>query len=287
VYGEALAANMAETSILDPTNPYSASKAAAEMMVKGYVKSHGLPAVMIRLNNVMGPHQYPEKVIPKFISLLRRGRPLLLHGDGQHSRRYLYAGDAAEAFDTILHKAEIGQTYNVDSQDEVSNLQLAQKLLNLFDLTDSAAWILHTRDRKFNDRRYAVDGSKLHSLGWKQRTSFDAALRMTVDWYGKFAGWFGDIEGVLTAHPVVKGDHVVQPAGISVPQAGGQDTEGSTLDGFVRETQAGALDAFVRETQSARDAEQKSKTMPTASVTSNGGSQNGGKKRKADRISDE
>ena len=96
-------------------------------------------------------------MIPKFINLLRRGKPLLLHGDGQHTRRYLYAGDAAEAFDTILHKGELGQTYNVDSQDEVSNLQLAEKLLGLFGLADArASWIQHTRDRKFNDRRYAV-----------------------------------------------------------------------------------------------------------------------------------
>ncbi|OQN97232.1 hypothetical protein B0A48_16774 [Cryoendolithus antarcticus] len=208
VYGEALAADLAESSTLDPSNPYSASKAAAEMIVKGYVKSHKLPAVVIRLNNVMGPHQYPEKVIPKFINLLRRQMPLLLHGDGQHTRRYLYAGDAAEAFDTILHKGEIGQIYNVDSRDEISNIGLAEKLLNLFGLTDKSTWIQHTHDRKFNDRRYAVDGSKLRQLGWEQRTKFEDALAATVDWYGKFENWFGDIEGVLTAHPVVKGDHV-------------------------------------------------------------------------------
>jgi hypothetical protein len=223
-------------------------------------------------------------VIPKFISLLRRGRPLLLHGDGQHSRRYLYAGDAAEAFDTILHKGEIGQTYNVDSRDEVSNLQLAEKLLGLFDLTDKAAWILHTRDRKFNDRRYAVDGSKLQSLGWKQRTSFDAALRMTVDWYGKFANWFGDIEGVLTAHPVVKGDHVVQPAGVvsvSVPLADGHEATAGALDAFVLESKASALDSSMMETDAEVAQPKKAmKAMPAAK-----GASNGAKKRKADRIS--
>nr|OQO25500.1 hypothetical protein B0A51_04704 [Rachicladosporium sp. CCFEE 5018] len=208
VYGEALAADLVESSTLDPSNPYSASKAAAEMIVKGYVKSHKLPAVVIRLNNVMRPHQYPEKVIPKFINLLRRQMPLLLHGDGQHTRQYLYAGDAAEAFDTILHKGEIGQTYNVDSRDEISNIGLAEKLLDLFGLTDKSIWIQHTHDRKFNDRRYAVDGKKLRQLGWEQRTKFEDALAATVDWYGKFENWFGDIEGVLTAHPVVEGDHV-------------------------------------------------------------------------------
>ena len=282
-------------------------------------------------------------MIPKFINLLRRGKPLLLHGDGQHTRRYLYAGDAAEAFDTILHKGEIGETYNVDSKDEISNLQLAEKLIGLFGMTDSGNWIQYTRDRKFNDRRYAVDGSKLEKLGWKQRTSFDAALQVTVDWYGKFAGWFGDIEGVLTAHPVVKGDHVVQPVGNSqlgvgqetkidhsakkldaadafakrdifgvyaakLQQSGGQDTNDDAFDRFTKEldaayalarkevsatyaaklqqvdgqeTKAGALHSCVKD----RDAPGKSKAVPAANIGSNGGSQNGNKKRKADKIS--
>jgi hypothetical protein len=172
---------------------------------------------------------------------------------------------------------------------KVSNLQLAEKLLGLFDLTDKAAWILHTRDRKFNDRRYAVDGSKLHALGWKQRTSFDAALRMTVDWYGKFANWFGDIEGVLTAHPVVKGDHVVQPAGVvsldSVPLADGHEATAGALDAFVLESKASALDSSMMETDAEVTQPKKAKTMPAAKSASNGGSQNGAKKRKADRIS--
>jgi hypothetical protein len=121
----------------------------------------------------------------------------------------LYAGDAAEAFDTILHQGEMGQIYNVDSRDEISNIQLAEKLLGIFGLKDKQAWIQHTHDRKFNDRRYAVDGSKLRKLGWEQRTSFDDALASTVEWYEKCEGWFGEIESVLTAHPVVVGDHVV------------------------------------------------------------------------------
>lgn len=223
-------------------------------------------------------------MIPKFINLLRRGKPLLLHGDGQHTRRYLYAGDAAEAFDTVLHRGEIGQTYNVDSQDEISNLQLAEKLLGLFGLTDSATWIQHTRDRKFNDRRYAVDGSKLRKLGWEQRTKFEAALEATVDWYGKFSGWFGDIESVLTAHPVVKGDHVVQNVETSLKPRDGEDAK------------AGAFELFAAHANATSKA-RKDDALPNAKATqpahavgamSNGSSQNGGgKKRKADKISSE
>lgn len=208
---------------------------------------------------------------------------MLLHGDGQHTRRYLYAGDAAEAFDTILHRGEIGETYNVDSQDEVSNMQLAEKLLGLFGLTDSAAWIQHTHDRKFNDRRYAVDGSKLRKLGWEQRTRFDAALEATVDWYGRFSGWFGDIEGVLTAHPVVKGDHVVQPVEAPLKQADCQDAKAGAFEHFAKH-----VNASNKAKQD--DGSQKVNATQAAHVVggkSNGDSQNGGKKRKADKISSE
>ena len=135
--------------------------------------------------------------------------PLLLHGDGQHTRRFLYAGDAADAFDTILHKGEIGEIYNVDSRHEISNLDLAKKLLDIFGFADTDRWIQHTKDRLFNDRRYAVDGTKLRKLGWDQKTSLEDALAATVEWYSNFAGWFGDIERVLTAHPVVQGDHLL------------------------------------------------------------------------------
>lgn len=210
--------------MLDPTNPYAASKVGAEACVQSFVKSFKIPAVIIRLNNVMGPHQYPEseslptsqvkltqasEVIPKFINLLRRKRPLLIHGDGLHTRRYLYAGDAAEAFDTILHRGTMGEIYNVDSAYEYSNIEVAKKLLGAFGISDTASWIQHADDRAFNDRRYAVDGTKLRNLGWKQTTTFDEALAITVDWYNRFSTWWGDIEGVLSAHPIVQGDHII------------------------------------------------------------------------------
>ncbi|KXT15014.1 hypothetical protein AC579_7773 [Pseudocercospora musae] len=207
VYGEVAmdAADLTEHSILAPTNPYAASKAAAEMYVRAYVQSFQLPVVMIRLNNVYGPHQKVE-VIPKFINLLQRGKPLWIHGDGQNTRRYLYAGDAADAFDTILHKGEIGQIYNVDSRDEISNLGLADRLLRRFGVSDKQNTIQHTRDRPFNDMRYAVDGTKLRKLGWSQKVSFEEGLTNTVAWYGKFSGWWGNIENILAPFPEVKHD---------------------------------------------------------------------------------
>ncbi|KAJ4119854.1 hypothetical protein NW768_010444 [Fusarium equiseti] len=217
VYGEVKDNDddLLETSILAPTNPYAASKAAAEMLVQSYQKSFKLPAIIVRSNNVYGPHQYPEKIIPKFICLLNRQRPLVLHGDGMPTRRYLYAGDAADAFDTILHKGQIGQIYNVGSHDEVSNLELSSMLLDRMRISHDTPeqlrrWIKYTRDRPFNDRRYAVDGSKLKRLGWEQKVSIDEGLKITVDWFTQFGeSWWGDISHVLTPFPTVSDGEMV------------------------------------------------------------------------------
>jgi dTDP-D-glucose 4,6-dehydratase len=151
---------------------------------------------------------------------LNRGQPLVLHGDGTPTRRYLYAGDAADAFDTILHKGAIGQIYNVGSYDEISNKELCAKLLTYLDIPhatqeDLHKWVKHTHDRPFNDRRYAVDGTKLRQLGWDQKTSFEKGLSTTVDWYKKFGEqWWGDITKVLTPFPEVtqKGEVVASSA---------------------------------------------------------------------------
>lgn len=149
------------------------------------------------------------EIIPKFTCLLNRGKPVVLHGDGSPTRRYLFAGDAADAFDTILHKGQVGQIYNVGSQDEISNLELCGKLLDSMGIEHDTPelfrkWIKYTHDRPFNDRRYAVDGGKLRKLGWEQKTNLEQGLRMTVDWYRQFGEiWWGDISHVLTPFPVV------------------------------------------------------------------------------------
>ncbi|KAK0622909.1 dTDP-D-glucose 4,6-dehydratase [Immersiella caudata] len=214
VYGEVKDGDddLLETSILAPTNPYAASKAAAEMLVHSYQKSFKLPAIIVRSNNVYGPHQYPEKIIPKFTCLLNRSQPMVLHGDGSPTRRYLYAGDAADAFDTILHRGHLGQIYNVPSSDEVSNLSLCSMLLHLMALPEPAnfaRWVKYTHDRPFNDHRYAVDGSKLKALGWEQKMGLEEGLKVTVEWYRRYGeGWWGDITKVLCPFPVVEGCEV-------------------------------------------------------------------------------
>jgi dTDP-glucose 4,6-dehydratase len=212
VYGEVEADgdDLLETAILAPTNPYAASKAAAEMIVNAYYKSFKLPIIIVRSNNVYGPHQYPEKVIPKFSCLLNRKRKAILHGDGSPTRRYLFAGDAADAFDTIFHKGSIGQIYNIGSRDEISNKDLCGLLMDEFGLPreDWDKWVEHTHDRPFNDMRYAVDAAKITGLGWTQKTSFATGLKLTVDWYRKYGeSWWGDISHCLSAFPLADVHH--------------------------------------------------------------------------------
>ena len=140
----------------------------------------------------------------------------MLHGDGSPTRRYLYAGDAADAFDTILHKGQLGQVYNVGSYDEISNLELCSKLLAELKIPhgspeEFSKWVKYTHDRPFNDHRYAVDGTKLRKLGWDQKTSFADGLRTTVNWYRQFGEvWWGDISKVLSPFPIVHDDGEVQ-----------------------------------------------------------------------------
>jgi dTDP-glucose 4,6-dehydratase len=155
------------------------------------------------------------EIIPKFTCLLNRGEPVVLHGDGTPTRRYLFAGDAADAFDTILHKGQMGQIYNVGSYDEIANKEVCGKLLSEMGIPyetkeEFDKWVKYTHDRPFNDHRYAVDGTKLRQLGWEQKTSFAEGLRITVDWYRQFGeAWWGDISHVLAPFPIVSGLDVI------------------------------------------------------------------------------
>ena len=155
------------------------------------------------------------EVIPKFACLLDRDQKLVLQGDGSHSRKYIYAGDVADAFDTILHKGVLGQIYNVDSDDEVSNWSLCSKLLEIFKLPfetteDIERYVEKGRDRPFNDMRYAVDGSKLRGLGWRPKVTFRDGLEKTVEWCRRWGDtWWGDISPALTPFPVIEGRRLV------------------------------------------------------------------------------
>ncbi|KAK9325800.1 hypothetical protein V1517DRAFT_313521 [Lipomyces orientalis] len=212
VYGEVHAddTDLLESAILAPTNPYAATKSAADMLVNAYYKSFKLPVIIVRCNNVYGPHQFPEKIIPKFICLLESGRKCSIHGDGSNSRRYLFAGDAVDALDTILHKGTVGQIYNIGTSDEMSNRELCILLLMRFGYREKEfdQHIEYTNDRPFNDRRYAIDASRLKSLGWIQKTRFEDGISMTIAWYRQFGlSWWGDISDILSTFPTNRHIH--------------------------------------------------------------------------------
>lgn len=184
VYGENTNHIFSETSLLKPTNPYAASKASAEMLVHSYSHSYNLPVITIRSNNVYGPGQYPEKVLPKFIFQLMDGERLTIQGSGQQLRSFLYVEDAVDAVLCVMFQGKVGEIYNISSTDEISILQLATHLLNTFRPGDSLDTnIRFIEDRNFNDKRYWIESEPLKKLGWKQQWNIQAGLKATIDWF--------------------------------------------------------------------------------------------------------
>ncbi|KAL2247430.1 trifunctional UDP-glucose 4,6-dehydratase/UDP-4-keto-6-deoxy-D-glucose 3,5-epimerase/UDP-4-keto-L-rhamnose-reductase RHM1-like [Sesamum indicum] len=212
VYGEtdedAVVGNH-EASQLLPTNPYSATKAGAEMLVMAYARSYGLPVITTRGNNVYGPNQFPEKLIPKFILLAMQGKILPIHGDGTNVRSYLYCEDVAEAFEVILHKGEVGHVYNIGTKRERRVIDVAKDICKLFKM-DPESSIQFVENRPFNDQRYFLDDEKLKNLGWSERTIWEEGLKKTIEWYTNNPNWWGDVSGALLPHPRM----LMMPGGI-------------------------------------------------------------------------
>jgi UDP-glucose 4,6-dehydratase len=204
VYGEQMPdqAAMLEEQVLEPTNPYAATKAGAEFLAKSYHRSFGMPIIITRGNNVYGPHQYPEKLIPKFINQLIRGRQVTLHGTGQNTRNFLYVEDVARAFEIILLKGVVGAIYNIGGTNERKNIEVARDLLRLLGYEGREEEMMtFVPDRFFNDLRYHIDSSRLHELGWREEMSWEEGLRRTVEWYRTYGDRYGNIESALVAHP--------------------------------------------------------------------------------------
>ena len=194
VYGEVLNNEIKlETSVLNPTNPYAASKCGAEFLVKSYYYSYKLPIIITRGNNVYGMNQYPEKVIPKFICHLLNGQKVTIQGDGSNRRNFIHIDDVCTAFETILLKGKIGNIYNISGPEDndYSVIDLTKILLKLFnpeidtsnekELLNS---IKYVEDRKFNDYRYYISGKKLEELGWKaKKNNLEQNLKELIEWY--------------------------------------------------------------------------------------------------------
>lgn len=188
VYGETnlnTEFNFPEYHLLKPTNPYSATKASSEMLVHAYKMSYNLPVVITRGNNVYGPRQYPEKLIPKFCMKALAGEKLPVHGKGKSKRCFIYIDDVVEAYDTILHLGQNGEIYNIGTKDEKSVNDVAEYICNKMNLkTDEK--VEFVEDRPFNDCRYFIEYSKLTSLGWEPKTTWDDGMEKTIDFYKKF-----------------------------------------------------------------------------------------------------
>jgi len=208
VYGENLTGVFDESATLMPGNPYSASKAAAECLVRGYLSSFNSPIVIVRPNSIYGPRQYPEKLIPKFILRLARKLTLPLHGGGDTRRSFLFVQDAAEGFDLILRRGVIGEAYNIgapaDSTKSVK--EVAYALLAHFGVGAAEAdqHLEVVRDRLKNDGSYDVDSKKLSALGWAPKVGFAEGLKITVDWYMAHPSHWASIDDVLQPHTLPK-----------------------------------------------------------------------------------
>lgn len=174
-----------EKSLLNPTNPYAATKAAAEFIVRSYYHSFKLPVVIVRCNNVYGPNQYPEKLIPKFIKLLKDGNKLTIHGTGETRRNFIWAEDVAIATELIFKKGEINEVYNIGTQQEYSVLDIAKILIDKIKKdTDYEKYIEYVNDRPFNDFRYSVDSALLKSLGWSEKfKDFNMNIEILISLY--------------------------------------------------------------------------------------------------------
>lgn len=188
VYGEvAEGITSGEGSLLNPTNPYAASKAAAELYVRAYGSAWGIPYIITRGNNVFGPKQYPEKLVPVFINQILSEVPCTIHGTGEYRRNFIYVDDVSRAVELILSHGQVGRMYNIGSSHEYSVLEIYEKLAKF----KEGATAVHIEDpRPFNDSRYCIDSSSLRELGWSETADFDACLAKTWQWYVDHRSWW-------------------------------------------------------------------------------------------------
>ena len=192
VYGQVLQDRSKETDHLKPRSPYAASKASGDLMVLAYHESWGLPVTITRGSNNVGPYQYPEKVVPLFATNAVNDKPLPVYGDGMQMRDYQYVLDHCEGIDLVLQQGEIGETYNVGTGTEITNLEMTRIVLATVGKPESL--IKHVEDRPGHDRRYAMDVSKLQALGWECRHTCSEAIEKTTRWYMDNAGWWQPIK---------------------------------------------------------------------------------------------
>jgi dTDP-glucose 4,6-dehydratase len=188
VYGSIVKGSFVETDILSPSSPYSASKAGSDLLALSYHTTHKLPVVVTRCTNNYGPYQFPEKLIPLFVTNLLQGKRVPVYGDGLNIRDWIYVMDHCKAIDFVLQQGADGEVYNIGGGEEKTNMEITRSILKR--LGKDEHMIEYVRDRPGHDLRYSLDCSKLKAMGWRPEHDFEKALEMTVKWYMDNAWWW-------------------------------------------------------------------------------------------------
>jgi dTDP-glucose 4,6-dehydratase len=188
VYGSCAEGSFKETDLLNPSSPYSASKAGADLLVNAYYVTYGLDVTVTRSTNNYGPNQHPEKLIPRLITNALRGKPLPIYGSGKNVRDWIFVEDNCRAIRFVLEKSEKGQIYNIGGSNERENIEIAAQILQRLSLPEKM--IEHVPDRPGHDFRYSLNCEKIHRLGWRPQVPFEEGLQRTIDWYKSNESWW-------------------------------------------------------------------------------------------------
>jgi len=188
VYGSIEKGSFREEDALDPSSPYSASKAGADLLVRAYYKTYGLPVLITRSSNNYGPYQYPEKLIPVLILNALHDKPLPIYGTGKNVRDWIYVLDNCEAIDVVFRKGKSGEIYNIASGEEKTNIEVAKIILR--ELNKPESLIKFVKDRPGHDFRYSLDTTKIRELGWKPKVRFEDGIKKTINWYVNNKWWW-------------------------------------------------------------------------------------------------
>ena len=181
-----------ESSPIAPRNPYSAAKASGDLMARSFAITYGMPVMVTRASNNIGPFQYPEKRVPLFITNAMDDQPVPVYGKGTAIRDHLYVTDHCEAIDLVLHQGEVGEVYNVGGDNEADGMKVTEKILDLVEKPREL--IQFVGDRPAHDLRYSLDSTKIKKLGWKPKHGYEEALKLTVEWYGANEAWWREIK---------------------------------------------------------------------------------------------
>ena len=211
VYGDAQGkSSFNEDSQINPSNPYAATKAAADNLVMSYHRTYGINCITTRCTNNFGPNQFPEKLIPKTIIRLLKNLKVPLYGDGTQIRSWIYVNDHVQAIESLISKGNPGHVYNITAYEEITNKSIVEKILDILEKPHDI--IEYVNDRPGHDKRYSIDCSKIENqTGWKPRYEFDDALKQTVNWYLQNQSWWEPLIDENTLHPqpwTIKHDHI-------------------------------------------------------------------------------